>query len=251
MKLRDSNIDRSCRECHETFPDDSYHHPTDVAVSKKMQRDMSPSFRNSLRREDQKVGCATCHASPIQCLPERSGERVSNPMFLRDGPYRMRTGVCFNCHDSNAYQRHNPHEQIKKNGKLREESCLICHKNTPDLYTARNIDQVSFNLDSDLSEMCMACHPWKPHPGGALNFFRGGTPNHLVRPPPAIAQRMKDVEKQSQVSLPLDPTTGKVFCATCHNPHQKGVVKTPAGARGADSPKRLRTRPICINCHLK
>ncbi|UCE89231.1 MAG: hypothetical protein JSW10_13260 [Pseudomonadota bacterium] len=251
MKLRDSNIDRSCRECHESFPDGSYHHPTGVAVPEKMKREMSKPFRASLRREDQKVGCATCHASPIQCLPERAGERAANPMFLRQGPYRLRTGVCFNCHNRDAYQRRNPHDQITKKGKLREETCLICHIETPDLYTAKSIDQVRFNLDNDLSEICMACHPWTPHPGGTLQFFRGGSPNHLVRPSPAVAQRMKDMQQQSQVSLPLDPTNGKIFCGTCHNPHEKGVVKTPAGARGADAPQRLRVRPICTNCHLK
>jgi nitrate/TMAO reductase-like tetraheme cytochrome c subunit len=62
---------------------------------------------------------------------------------------------------------------------------------------------------------------------------------------------MRAIERKNDVTLPLDPTNGKVFCGTCHNVHARGVLKTAAAARGADAKQRLRMPEICGNCHEK
>ena len=54
---------------------------------------------------------------------------------------------------------------------------------------------------------------------------------------------------KNQVNLPLEESTGKVYCGTCHNPHERGVIKNVTGSKGADEPKRLRATNICENCH--
>ena len=59
------------------------------------------------------------------------------------------------------------------------------------------------------------------------------------------------MEKKNNIVLPLEPGSGKVFCGTCHNPHEKGVIKLKAAAKGADANKRLRMQKICKNCHDK
>ena len=40
-------------------------------------------------------------------------------------------------------------------------------------------------------------------------------------------------------------------CATCHNPHERGVIRVAAAAKGADEQKRLRGRKLCLLCHDK
>ena len=90
--------------------------------------------------------------------------------------------------------------------------------------------------------MCTGCHPGKRHPGGG---------NHLVKPPVEILEYKLKMEKKNNVVFPLEPGTGKVFCGTCHNPHEKGIIKEKAAAKGAGSKKRLRMQQLCGNCHDK
>ena len=54
--------------------------------------------------------------------------------------------------------------------------------------------------------------------------------------------------------MPLEPGTGKIFCATCHNPHERGIQFIAEADRGADNTQRLRAGReggICLMCHLK
>jgi cytochrome c peroxidase len=76
--------------------------------------------------------------------------------------------------------------------------------------------------------------------------------DHLVEPTKVIALNRQLAMKEVYTSLPLDPGTGKVTCATCHNPHEKGVIKG-RGDWGADSVRRLRSEglEICQYCHRK
>lgn len=134
-----------------------------------------------------------------------------------------------------------------------KDKCLICHTINQDMSTANILDDIEFNLKDNLSRLCWGCHPWKPHPGGSFNFFsgKGGKPNHLVKPSQDILEHMREKQKENDVVLPLEPGTGKVFCGTCHNPHERGVIKLKQAAKGADSKNRLRTQNICENCHDK
>ncbi len=52
-----------------------------------------------------------------------------------------------------------------------------------------------------------------------------------------VVERMQFMQRKNGVALPLDPNTGKVFCATCHNPHARGVVRVAAAAKGAGDVK--------------
>jgi predicted CXXCH cytochrome family protein len=250
LRLRDSDINRLCNTCHAALSDHSYIHPTGMPVPKDMQARLSRSYREAVARARGTVSCITCHDLPMTCRAERAGERALNPRFFREGPYRERGALCYRCHDPAQYARLNPHEQVEVDGSLRESSCRVCHDRSPDVAAARTIRDVDFTVAGDLSRLCTGCHPVKPHPGG-FSFGPQGQPDHLRVPSARVAQRLERMQRVNQVALPLDPNTGKVFCATCHNPHARGVVKVAAAARGAGEKDRLRMPEMCGNCHDK
>lgn len=251
--LRSGGINKMCNDCHAKLSEHDYIHVSDIKVPKEMQKRMPADFRKSLNRGGKKMTCITCHDLPMTCKKSRAKERSHNPLFFRGGPYSSRTKLCYHCHDASKYQRVNAHDQISDKGVLQKDKCLICHTTDKDLQKAKNIDEVKFNLKNDLSRLCWGCHKWKPHPGGSFTFFSGtgGTPDHLVKPSARVMKRLEKKQKENDIIFPLEPGTGKVFCGTCHNPHEKGVIKLRQAAKGADEDKRLRMQNICGNCHDK
>lgn len=251
--LRDRNVDRLCNTCHETLSAQNYPHASNVKVPKAMSKRMPKAFLASMVRGGNKMTCITCHDLPMTCKKKRHKEKGLNPMFFRDGPYEYRTDLCYKCHDETKYQRVNAHDQISDSGQVNEQKCMLCHADISVLKEAKSIDEVDFNIKDNLSALCWGCHPWNPHPGGPFTFFsgKGGRTNHLVKPPEYIRERMHEMEQKDNIFLPLEPGTGKVFCGTCHNPHEKGVIKQGPAAEGADSKGRLRMKNICVNCHDK
>ena len=249
-KLRDADVSRLCNTCHGAISDHGYIHPTGMPVPKDMQARLSKPFREAVTRARGTISCITCHDVPMSCLPQRAGERGLNPRFFREGPYRDRSALCYRCHDPAQYARLNPHDQVGPDGKLRESTCRVCHDTLPDGAKARGIGDVDFTVKGDLASQCTGCHPWKPHPGG-FSFSSGGPPDHLRVPSARVVDRMRVMERKNGVALPLDPNTGKVSCATCHNPHARAVVRVAAAAKGADEKNRLRMPEMCENCHDK
>jgi predicted CXXCH cytochrome family protein len=257
-KLLTRDINGLCNNCHDTVSVHNYIHAVGMEPSAEKRERMPESFRQAVKRGGGVVTCIACHDLPMQCKKERFAEKGLNPRFFRGGPYQARTDLCFNCHNPTHYERLNPHDQISDEGELNTQRCLVCHSVTPNRRDAKSIDDVSFNVTDDLTKLCTGCHPWRPHPGGAWARFAPGSngegPNHLVKPPEAILQRLKESVAKWDIVLPLDPSTGRIFCATCHNPHERGVQRHARADRGADGYKRLRETgrmPICTHCHNK
>ena len=251
LHLRSNDIDQVCNNCHEMITEHSFIHPSGLKPSKNIVKHMSREFKLAVKQGNGTVGCSTCHDLSIQCKAEKLQDKQFNPMFFRAGPYYERSAICYKCHDDGAYKRLNPHDQVTAHGEIRTEKCTICHRTLEGLKEAQNIDQVDFNLSTDLSKMCMSCHPWKPHPGGSFGFGNKPPPNHLVKPPSDMKKFYAQQQAASNVLLPLEPGTGKVFCGTCHNPHAVNVIKNPAAAKGAGSKQRLRMVDLCTQCHDK
>lgn len=256
-KLRGKNIIGLCNNCHDTISVNAYIHAVGMAPSEEKRNRMPAQFSQAIQRGGGVVTCITCHDLPMQCKKDRFEEKIANPRFFRGGPYKERTDLCFNCHNPMHYERLNPHDQISDEGELNVQSCLVCHNITPNRREVKSIDDVSFNVNDDLFKLCTGCHPWRPHPGGGWAMFAKGSnsegPNHLVKPPEAILKRLKETESRLDIVLPLDPSNGNIFCATCHNPHERGVQRHARADRGADGPKRLRREgmQICDSCHNK
>lgn len=258
MKLRSRDINVLCNNCHDTVSAHNYIHAVGMAPSAEKSERMPEQFRQSIKRGGGIVTCIACHDLPMQCKKSRFAERKLNLMFFRGGPYRDRTDLCFNCHNPTHYARLNPHDQISDEGELNTQLCLVCHSVAPNRREAKSIDDVSFNVTDDLAKLCTGCHTWKPHPGGAWARFAKNSdsegPNHLVNPTDEILKKLKKSEQRGDIVLPLEPATGRIFCATCHNPHERGVQRHSHTDRGADGYKRLRITPglpICNNCHDK
>jgi len=251
--LRSKNIDKVCNNCHTSLSAHDYIHVSDIKVPKSMYRRMPKGFQQSIAQNSNKMKCTSCHDLPMTCVKSRHKEKRQNPKFFRGGPYKSRSGICYHCHDQNKYQRINAHKQIDNKGQIKKDKCLICHEVSTDIHAVKDISSIKFNLKDNLSRLCWGCHPWKPHPGGSFSFFsgKGGTPNHLVKPSESILERMHQKQAEHDILFPLEPGTGKVFCGTCHNPHQKGVIKDQKLAKGADSKQRLRMQKLCANCHDK
>jgi len=257
-KLLVKDINQLCNNCHDTVSVHNYIHAVGMVPSAEKRTRMPEDFRRAIKRGGDVVTCIACHDLPMQCDKTRFPEKGLNPRFFRGGPYRARTDLCFNCHDPGHYQRLNPHDQISDEGELLGERCLVCHSIAPNRREVRSIDDVSFNVTDDLTRLCTGCHPWRPHPGGGWAHFAPNStaagPNHLVQPPPQILKRMQQSAAARGVVLPLERSSGRIFCATCHNPHERGVQRHAAADRGADGHKRLRVPPggpVCSNCHDK
>lgn len=152
----------------------------------------------------------------------------------------------------------NPHQQINDEGTILWESCLVCHTNLPDIKTEQNIREVDLRFSDDLDMLCERCHyDVDKHPAAkgvsaVLMEREGAEPEHLVVPSREYRMNMRLSMKEVDTSLPLDPETQKIICVTCHNPHEKGLVRGRSDT-GADSFMRLRTPgvDICQFCHRK
>ena len=155
----------------------------------------------------------------------------------------------------------NPHNQIDDEGEVLWGKCLLCHQEVPDIKKSKSILDVRLRFEDDLKVICFRCHPERMHPGGSWFGVTGagkgrgvyeGAPNHWVKPPEDIAGNIKTSLERYYIMLPLEPKSGKIFCATCHNPHERGLLLGKADV-GADGYKRWRSGnyPICNYCHLR
>ncbi len=218
-----------CGECHLTTPG-SYIHPTNMVPSE----DKRVKFPADFPLEDDKVTCLTCHDLYMQCQ-KRDFDRDS----LRGVPYRQKTDFCFKCHDQGSYVMFNPHAQVNGKGEVITDKCLYCHTEIPDQKQDRFEDP---KLIGDLGPLCQRCH--------IRMAMRSGSFSHLAKPSAETLARIRKTEEEFYATLPLD-AQGKTTCATCHNPHDKGVISAekPA-AKGAGSTHRLRLPdPMCKWCH--
>ncbi len=224
----ESDFRTGCR-CHYNTPGD-LRHPTDVALPEAMRAKNQEAFPIY----DGKVTCISCHAFAVLCAQENP--HISS---LRGAPYPDRTAFCFRCHEAQQYARLNPHHQLDESGKIVSEKCLFCHPQKPDETRATFS---SIKVIGGLGMLCQGCHNMgDQHPAGKP---------HFVKPTLEFQVRMRKLESQYGIVLPLDEK-GRLTCITCHNPHEAGVIpKTLAGAKGAGEKLRHRLpKVLCSECH--
>ncbi len=252
LHLGSKGVNATCNNCHKVLADNTHMHPLATAVPETMVARMPKDFSKTLlqkNKTEKSLRCSTCHDIVAQCIETRFVDEKINPQFLRGGPYRARTELCYQCHDRKAYQRLNSHDQISESGEILVEKCLICHMRIPKELEDGSAVDTELQVQTDYSALCLNCHRWTPHPGGNFAFMDKGGPKHLVKPSAGIRQHMLKMEKINSLILPLQDDNGQIYCATCHNPHERGVLKNAQAAKGADQPKRLRSSPMCENCH--
>jgi predicted CXXCH cytochrome family protein len=228
-----------CNRCHHSGYARPDIHPVGVIPSQHIR------IPENLPLQDGKLSCETCHDSLLQMGTRRSEDAgPANPNFLRSGQ-GPRNAFCFLCHIEETYKRLNPHNQLNEQGKIVEKTCLFCHASIPDV-SFIGPEKVSF-IVLDPNEYCIGCHPGftSKHPAGV---------DHLIEPSKKIMVAIQTSVQRIGVELPL--FKGKIFCATCHNPHQEGVIKIAAAATGTKLDNKLRLKPgrnqsaECIGCHF-
>ncbi|UCD77932.1 MAG: hypothetical protein JSW26_21355 [Desulfobacterales bacterium] len=209
---------------------DNYVHPVDIEPSQEIKANIPPA----LPLQNGKITCLTCHDIYWQCQKRRVDKNS-----LRGKPSPKRSDFCYKCHDKANYRMLDIHSQLNASGEIIVEKCLYCHSDKPDETRAR-YENVKFI--GDLKLMCQRCH--------AIRGNHAGNVNHLIKPSAAALARMQAMEKKFGIILPLDEN-GQLTCITCHNPHDKGVIRAESpAAKGAGSKYRQRLPgSLCIECH--
>jgi hypothetical protein len=216
---------RLCQRCHTGVE----HHPLGVkSTPATWKMDFS---RTPLEKEA--VVCISCHKPP-ECL---GGLGRDNPRFLRGGPYNTIEEFCARCHEGKNFSTLNPHDQIDDNGEVYKKKCLYCHVTAPNV----GADSEGLQFTDTLSALCVSCHQTSYHPYGV---------DHMKPLSNEMRTTLRAYEERRLVRLPLEDEAN-VTCVTCHNPHERGLLKGAAGI-GADEIKRLRlttTSEQCTPCH--
>ena len=214
-------------KCHAP---ENYVHPVGIELSQEKKIKIPAE----LPLENGKITCLTCHDIYWQCQKRRVDKNS-----LRGRPFRKRSDFCYKCHDKAGYRMLDIHSQLNARGKIIVDKCLYCHTDMPDENRAHYED---LKFIGNLEMICQRCHNIRGSHAG--NF------NHLVKPSAAALARMQAMEKKFDIILPLDKN-GQLTCITCHNPHDKDVIRagSPA-AKGAGSKYRQRLPGrLCIECH--
>ncbi len=221
-------------KCHYTFPE-KHAHPVDIPPSEEIK----PRIPAVFPLKEGKLACNTCHDIAIQCQEDPKayykGER-----FLRETPFSERSRMCFRCHDPLKYRKYNPHKQLNEKGEMLPETCLYCHSELPDVNIVTYKD-TKFLVNLEL--LCIRCH--------MHSNTQTLHDNHVRRlPSPAVEAKIKETEQEFDIILPLS-ADGRLTCATCHNPHEEGLIPAErAGAKGASKQYRHRLPGnLCIKCH--
>ena len=216
---------RLCQRCHTAV----VHHPLGV---KSTPTTWKMDFSH-MPLEKEAVVCITCHKPP-ECTGATGKE---NPRFLRGGPYNTVEEFCARCHEGKNFAALNPHDQIDDSGEVYQKKCLYCHVTVPDVSAGGD----GLKYTDTLTALCVSCHQTGAHPSGV---------DHLTALPKAMRDNLVEYEERRKVKLPLEDDT-RVTCSTCHNPHERGLLKGP-GSIGADEEKRLRLTTYneqCTPCH--
>ena len=231
--------DAMCGKCHDKSGSVSCRHPSNLAIGDSPAVSLPDDFRSAIR-EGQLV-CTTCHDPLVQCQGDHLAPYL-NPRFLRGGPFQQADEACLLCHDSGAFQKLNPHEQLI-GGEINNDVCRFCHQSARD----GNVS-VAAGFQIEISRQCLSCHAVLPHPMSMIPGSGIDSWNHLVVPGESTLRRMSDTRARTGARIPVEPNTGKVTCATCHDPHETSVIP-------GDPPfqEKARLRPVvrCENCHEK
>jgi len=233
-----------CQDCHGSGGDARPCRHVSGILPGRFADHLPPSYQAHL--EDGKVVCTTCHDLAVQCTNPSKTLQYKNPGFVRGGRFSTSSDQCYLCHEMSNFERVSPHKQAAQD--TGNKSCLLCHASEPQQTEDSGWQPVNFNLAADLNDICLGCHPVRSHPAPMSLSRNQPEWAHLVVPSEEILQNMQEFTVESGVVLPLEPGTGKVHCATCHNPHHDQLQGYPV-AETPGSDYRLRTVDMCNVCH--
>ena len=244
VNLNATDAEALCETCHGDRGDAlPCRHASGVAVGNVTVAD---KLQSSLK--DGQLVCSTCHDIVYQCERPRMHFSLQNRGFLRDRTSRQAGDYCYKCHDQSAYAKLNPHAGVA--GSPPRQTCLLCHESVPETSATGEL-VVNFNMQTDLNDACRGCHDTPPHPK-SMSFSKKAPDGwvHLRQPSDGVRERMRETQTLTGIELPLDPQTGEIYCATCHNPHDF-KIGGEHGSQSRNAKYRLRLDNICQACHEK
>ena len=245
VKLHEDDAEALCDTCHGARGSAaSCRHSSDIAVD---TQNFGDKFNGSLK--EGKIVCTTCHDITYQCKNPTRQYSFHNPGFLRDRTSRDTGDYCFECHEKAGYEKLNPHAGTAVDPA--RPTCPLCHTGIPETSNTGQL-VVDFNMPDDLNDTCRGCHVVQSHPK-SMSF--GGPQSmeewvHLVVPSAEVLENMREAQAETGIGLPLNPLSGEVFCATCHNPHDF-KLGGEHGSQEREMKNRLRVNDICQACHDK
>jgi hypothetical protein len=208
------------------------------------------SAEGGFHKSSIEAACLECHGKKGQNLKEYLQRMLPDVKiksrlvdYFGDHP----DFSCHSCHNAMSPTkssrkdliRRNPHIQLNQDGEIIEKACLFCHSELPD-YKNPGIHNVK--MRHNVSYLCSLCHAMSSNKGG-LGYGKRMTA--------AMIQKKRKFEKEYDVSLPLG-SNNTVVCASCHNPHQPGIILSKGGEDVAGE-HRLVLDDIwmmCTACHL-
>lgn len=222
--------ERMCHYCHK---------------SKVVEKDKA-----GFRRGTVEATCLECHGKWGSTLEDYLQRMLPSVRLKKTMIVYFSKHTDFSCHSchhvmcqSNSREElkhRNPHIQLDTKGKPIEKRCLFCHTIMPD-YIHRSRQDVVMRYD--ISYLCSLCHIMQSQKGGL------GLGERMTE---EMIQEKKEFERKYDVSLPLGPNN-TVVCASCHNPHQFGVILGKGGYATPPGEHRLIVENpwrLCTACHL-
>lgn len=275
-----------CGDCHRTdTPANERWTPAEIEVlcsgchnGRRAPREVHPSLRPAVGpqlhvppewpRADGRIGCATCHDMPVACT-QPAAKAAGNAAFLRDYDPAAPTALCARCHEREP-RRFNPHRMLDAHGRPDATACRYCHVDVPSELPTREDALRVAALRTDAATLCMGCHPrhveWAPHshvgavvPDAIRRDIERCTAASRPHGPPSSPTTQPARGRAERLVLPLDGA-GRVQCATCHNPHERGVFPDDAmvgwgGQTFGPGHARLALRgfgsQVCSVCHAR
>jgi hypothetical protein len=251
-----------CKSCHDTALFRAEQHIVGVKLTVNQFIKRPPA---EFLLQDEKLTCITCHDARLQ-EKDNISTKENNPMFLRGVPYdakitfewnksekvderysQTRYVICLECHREEPLLQWSPHQdQINRDGSVNDEICLFCHFEVPD----RNaVDKAGWKLRRTIEDQCINCHMGKSrlHPI-RVTHYGNTSPDKIINQISFSIRRVGLI-----IPMGIDAQgIERLVCPSCHNPHQRGVLKNPITEKGADVlPGRLRLAgfAMCLACH--
>ncbi len=213
---------------------------------------------------DGQIACLTCHDIIRHC--DRDAARPAiNSVLLRGYDPQRPLDYCTTCHDPDIGGRFSPHRQRDATGRVREDACLFCHTERPEVPPTGE-RQFEPELRDETSDLCLNCHVphWDLSPKGHVD--RPVTPEirqwmlmrelSLEHPDDSVQELARMAARLDREPARLPLGDGMVTCYTCHNPHYTGLFPPDSelGALAenpADRKAALRTDwiDLCSECH--
>lgn len=257
------NVDTLCVSCHDGIGAPADPHPIGRPAKTKTVQvpDGWPTYNGQIM-------CLTCHDLSTHCRKDARRPPGELALLLRNYDPQRRLAYCATCHQADVGQRFSPHRQRDASGRVREDACLFCHTQRPEI-PADGRRRFQPHLRNTTSDLCLNCHSkhWDLSPKGHVD--RPVTPkirqwmlmrelSREVDVSPERLARLASQPSRRPARLPLGTKDGHeiVTCYSCHNPHYPGLFPpgSELGARATmpeDRKAALRANwvDLCSHCH--